>query len=130
MLARLEPTSSVIANGLSIVAHAPPCSPRRSPRLGRLAEQAEAADVAIRASLDAGDHLAAQLGLEQVREALLRAQVLLDGHLPADLRDAVRSPSRASNTGKMPDSFAKRAILIVSFEALPQPSGQGTNTCR
>src|ERR1039457_7151066 len=48
----------------------------------------------------------------------------------------VTSPSRASKTGKIPDSFARRAIRIVSPESVPQPrsvpqpSGQGTKTCR
>ena len=85
MLARLEPTSSVIANGLSTVLTVVLATALGE--AGPPAEQAEAADVAIGASLDARDHFAAQLGLEQVRKALLRAQVLLHGHLPADLRD-------------------------------------------
>ena len=40
------------------------------------------------------------------------------------------SPCSASKTGKRPVSFASRAIRMVSFDAAPQPSGQGTNRCR
>src|ERR1035438_9668182 len=61
LFARLEPTSSVIANGLSLRKPAP--------------------------RLDAGDDIGPRLGLEQVGKARLWAQVLLDGHLTADLRD-------------------------------------------
>ncbi len=58
---------------------------RRSPVC---AEQPEAADVAVCAGLDAGDDVGVRLGLEQMREALLRPEVVLDGYLAADLRDA------------------------------------------
>ena len=69
LLARLEPTSRVIANGF--LHH----------------EKSESFDVAVGASLHLRDDFVAPLGLEEVREALLRAQVVLDRHLPADLRD-------------------------------------------
>ncbi len=78
LFARLEPTSSVIANGLSISDAALRRS-RSSPKRRML----RSAPAWMRA-IDLGP----RLGLEQVREALLRAQVVLDGYLPADLRDA------------------------------------------
>src|SRR5262249_27524098 len=42
----------------------------------------------------------------------------------------VTSPCSASYTGNRPDSTANRATLMVSHAAVPQPSGQGTSTCR
>ena len=39
---------------------------------------------------------------------------------------ATTLPSRASNRGKRPVSTARRASLIVSSDAEPQPRGQGT----
>ena len=56
LLARLEPTSSVIANGLSI-------SRACTRALRSSLQQPEAADVAVGAGLDAGDHVAARLRL-------------------------------------------------------------------
>ena len=40
------------------------------------------------------------------------------------------SPCSASKTGNSPVSLTSRASRIVSREAEPQPSGQGTKTCR
>ncbi len=40
------------------------------------------------------------------------------------------SPRSASKTGNRPVCSASLAILIVSQEAAPQPSGHGTSTCR
>ena len=42
------------------------------------------------------------------------------------LRTCVTQPLSASKIGKRPVSMARRASLIVSCEAAPQPSGQGT----
>ena len=47
------------------------------------------------------------------------------GPAAGSVRTSVTSPSRASNTGKKPDSAASRATRTVSAESVPQPSGHG-----
>jgi hypothetical protein len=134
LFARLEPGSRVIANGLGVdldqlrVVWVMPMLRR----LVVVVEQAEAARCCgPRQGLDAGDHVGARLRLEQVREALLQAQVLLDRALAADLRD----PGDLAVAGLEDREDARllrqpRDLDRVARVAVPQPSGQGTKTCR
>jgi hypothetical protein len=62
-----------------------------------LVDQAVVLDIAVRHGLNAGDDGEVRVLAEQVGEALLRLQILLDGNLAA-----VTSPYSASKTGKMP----------------------------
>src|SRR4051812_29288954 len=71
LLARLVPTSSVIANGFSISE--------------LLVDQVEALDVAVGARLELVDDVLARPLAEQVRVAPLELQVLLDGHTVTNL---------------------------------------------
>ena len=77
-------------------------------------------------ALDAVDDLGPFLGLEQMRVATLGAQVFTDAHLVPNGRGPDHLPSSASKTGNTPLWVASRATSIVSFGALPQPSGHGT----
>src|SRR6188472_3179965 len=80
LLARLDPTSSVIANGLSM------SGSREVGTLVRAGEQPEPGDVVVRPSLDPGHHVLARVVAEQVAEPFLQSEVLLDRHLVPDLR--------------------------------------------
>src|SRR4051794_22775540 len=54
--------------------------------------KAESLDVAVGAGLQRGDDVVAALGLEEMGVAALDAEVLLDRHLPADLRHTRHVP--------------------------------------
>ena len=60
----------------------------------------------------------------------LNARITYTCPQTAVFRLAVTTPCSASNTGNSPHSTASRANRIVSWEAEPQPSGQGTWICR
>src|SRR5512132_3831228 len=66
--ARLEPGSSVMANGLLML-------------------QPVTADIAVRDCLDPRDHIEPHRLAEQVGKAFLRPQVLFHRSFPADFRD-------------------------------------------
>jgi hypothetical protein len=108
--------SRVIANGLAIITLPP--GPAARP------QQPEALDVAVGQRLDAGDDVGAAGGLEQVREALLRLEVLLDRQLPADLRHAVTSPCSASKTGKIPSPWPGAPCGSCPPSRGPSPAGR------
>ena len=55
------------------------------PGLRPVFEESESVDVAVGAGLDPSDDVVTALGGEEVRVALLRAQVVLDGDVPPDL---------------------------------------------
>ena len=108
---RLEPTSSVIAKGLSIR------PPRSSPKRAML----RSARAWMRAMTSVRGARA-----EQVRVAPLRPQVLLDRHLAADLRDrgdlAVARPRRPG-TARSPWPAGRSAIVSRDGAAPAERAG-------
>ena len=73
-------------------------------------------------------HLGTRMLAEQMGEAALRLQVFLHRNLPTHLQHTGDFAMLGLEHGNMPLSLARRAMRIVSYDAVPQPSGQGTNS--
>jgi hypothetical protein len=92
--------------------------------------QPEPGDVAVGGPLETGDDIRAELRLEEVRVRFCGRRYSSTDRRRRIGVTSVTSPSLASNTGKSPVCSASRAMRTVSWDAVPQPSGQGTRTCR